>query len=693
MVIPQGIAYATLAQLPPEYGLYTAFLGPILYTIFGTSKDISLGPTAVISLLTGQAVASMSGSGFRPETIAIALAFLSGIINLFMRIVNLTIIIEFISIPVIIGFTSGSSVSIIAGQLPSLMGIKGVKTTDPTINILISVFRKIKTARYQDIIFGVSTLIFLLILKKTSSTLAKKNKRYYYIGVVKNALAIILFTSISYGLAKSKSSYVLSVVGTVKSGFYSPRLPEISSELFSKLIVKAITVTVVVILEHVAIAKALARIDHYEINSNSEVLSQGIVNVISSFFGAYASTGSFSRSSVNRTSGSQTPFNGVWTTVVVAISILFLSKAFFYIPRATMSGIIMLSVFELISSPKSVINLWKIGPIDSISTVVAFLATFFFGVEIGIYSAAGVSVLSVVLKSALPKISLLSDSKSSKVYTDVSIFDVSIPSSGIVVIRPEDSIIFLNASHIKHKITDIVSSITVYPENVESEGNGFFISSNSFESFKKKRLEYLNTIFRHRKFYNINKTINNNDDSRYNDELNKKNEDLPILKALVVDMSAVSTIDATGIQALIDVKEELADYSKKQVKFFENLNKSNNSTSSANTIAYSEFEIHYANVSPSVLRVMEISGITGPTISYRNKNSSLNLQSLENSPSGSSKNLDAIAISKPYNIATNLMFPMNEQTAPEDLNKYSFVSDNVHRSIKDAITSIYNNRV
>ncbi|OLY77795.1 putative sulfate permease [Smittium mucronatum] len=687
MVIPQGIAYATLANMPPEYGLYTAFIGPIMYTVFGTSKDISIGPTAVISLITGQAINGLSDSGFSPATIGIALAFLSGVINLIMRFFKLTIIIEFISIPVIIGFTSGSALSIMTTQIPALIGLKGINTSESAIRVLINIFKKISGAHYQDIIFGVSTLIFLIILKISSSRLAKINKNFYFIGVLKNALAIVLFTLISYGLYKSSSNFKISVVGTVKKGLYRPRLPDINSTLFSKLIVRAITVTVVVILEHVAIAKALARVDHYEIDSDSEVFSQGIINVVSSFFGSYASTGSFSRSSVNRTSGSQTPFNGVWTTIVVGFSLLVLSKAFFYIPKSTMSAIIMLSVFDLISSPKAVYNLWRVGPIDSISAVVAFIITLTVSVEVGIYAAMGVSVLAVLLKAALPKISLLSDSNSSKSFVDISIFDVGIPNSGIVVIRPEDSLLFLNSSYVKHRIIDIVHSITVFPENVETEGNKFFISSFSSNAHMEARHEFLNKLYQSRKFYNLNNVDSALDLASLENEKSKRNEDLPALRALIIDMSAVTTIDATGVQMLIDINDELLDYSKKQAQFFENLGNGSSPSSSISTVASHDFDIHYANVNPSVLRVLEVSGVIGSVKSFRDRPRTQGSTSKVSLSHGESPHCQGVVT--PYNIATNMMFPMVD---PEDLaesSKFSFINDNVHRSVREAVNAIY----
>ncbi|PVZ97022.1 hypothetical protein BB558_007037 [Smittium angustum] len=715
MVIPQSLSYALLAGLPPQYGLYTAMVGPVLYFLLGTSKDISIGPTAVISLLTGQAVNSLSGSGYSPATIAITLSFLSGVINVAMRIINLSIIIEFISIPVIIGFTSGSAVSIIASQFPTLIGIKGINTNGSTLKTVIETFKNIKTVKYLDAIFGVTTVMFILLLKFSSERLKKINPKFYFLGVLKNALAIILFTLISFSIGRNSEKLPINIVGTVKGGFPKPKAPELSSDLFTKLIGKAVTITLVVVLEHVSIAKALARVDHYEINSNSEILSQGITNIVGSFFGSYASTGSFSRSSVNRASGSQSPFNGLWTTLVVVISILFLSKGFFYIPKATMAAIISISVYELISTPKSFYNLWRIGPTDFLGLATSFFATVFVSIEVGIYSAIGVSIFSLLVKTALPKITVLSSNKDSKVYVDVSIFSIPLPNTGVVVVRPEDSLIFINSSHVKNNITEIVNALTVVPVEEKNKnkgsGNVSFSSSNS-SRVKAARNSYLDHIYQSRMQYNISRGSIEDARAELEKEKNLDNTELPALRALILDMSVVSHMDATGIQMLLDLQAELKDLSKKQYEYLQSINSTASANSSDTKLKRNEtliditklsknlplnpenFKIHYVNVKPNVLRVMEISGITNSIISYRDRISQANSifsQSIEapESSNNSSGNSSGPNTFDHINLANRMLFDCSDNSSPVNQNhNYEFVTDNIHKSIDSAIVAI-----
>ncbi|PVV01835.1 hypothetical protein BB560_003731 [Smittium megazygosporum] len=691
MVIPQGLAYAQLAQLPPAYGLYTAFIGPIIYTLLGSSKDISLGPTAVLSMLTGQVISSFTDGKFTAPQIALALALLAGIINMILLISKLSILIEFISVAVVIGFTSGSAISIMTSQLPSLFGVKGVNTTNSAIRVFIDTMKRIGKTNMVDFGFGIASIVFILILKYTTSVLVKRNKKFVYLGVVKNALTIIVFTLISFGIFKAKPNFRLSIVKEVKSGLYAPKVPFMNAELVRRLIGRAITITIVVILEHIAIAKALARIDHYEIDNESELFSQAMANIIGAFFGSYASTGSFSRSSVNRASGSRTPMNGLWTTVVVGISLIALSKAFYYIPKPTITGIILTSVSDLVSNPKIVADLWRIDPIDFVACITAFIVNIVVSVEIGIYAAVGVSVFALLVRVCIPKVVHLSSDQNDD-YEDVSVVPIEFMRSGIVVLKPEASFIFMNSSFLKKKISDLVNISTVSPKNVEVDKDKFTISTNS--SYEVMRERYVSQLTMSRLEYNLDYQEHA---EKYTAEFAEvpENERLPVFKGLVIDMSAVSTIDVTGAQALLDLEVELKDLRKQQLKYKLSLS-SNPADTELIDETPNDFMIHYVNVKPGILRIMQVSGLTKPIITKLpiEPGYDFNSPCTSNSESVVDFKKDKLSIKERINIPDKMIFEIdripNANSAPGTTPRRGLYFENIHSTIQQAVDSVDN---
>lgn len=303
--LSQALAQAKIATLPPQYGLYTAFTGLLVYVFFATSKDVTIGPTAVLSLFTSQAIATFNfdASGnqiYDPVTFAVALALMSGIYLFFIGLFRLGLIVDFIPSTVISGFTTGSAISIIIGQIPALLGISGINTNYQASYLIVrDIFANIRKTK-QDAIIGFICILILASLKFSKERWGKRSRVIYYLGVARNGIALVIFTLASYLVTRFRynGNPPFNLVGNIPKGFQHAQVPTFDSKLVSLVAVPAISVALIAMVEHVAIAKSFGRQNGYSINASQEITAIGLTNIIGSFIGAYPATGSFSRSSV-----------------------------------------------------------------------------------------------------------------------------------------------------------------------------------------------------------------------------------------------------------------------------------------------------------------------------------------------------------------------------------------------------------
>jgi sodium-independent sulfate anion transporter 11 len=618
MVVPQSLAYAKLAGLPVEYGLYTGFVGVMLYAAFGTSREISVGPTAVLSLMVGTVVHDVtSRSNFTPVEVALALTFMSSLITLFLGIFRLGIVMDLIPNPVIIGFTTGSAFTIVLGQIATLLGIPNVSSNDSTHIIIRNIFVNLKSLNWVDLVFGLSAVTFLLLIAFASKRLSKRFRWAHYLQISSNAITVILFTLITYLVFLGNPKLNLKIVKTVPQGFRIGHVP-IDPDLWSTIGVQLLPTTIVCILEHVALCKAFARQSGYQVDSSQEMFALGATNLVATFFSAYPATGSFSRSAVKSRSGVRTPFAGMWTGALVLMALGFLTPAFYYIPNPVLSAIIVTSASSLVTDMDTLINLYKVQPFDFLVCVVGILVTFFAGSEAGIGAAVGLSFLILLLRLARPQLYTLKNLVDRpNVYVDTAHTDhkteTTIP--GVVIIKPQESLIFPNVDYFRDIVIDKVLIDTrsgavplpihekLWSEDLEARG----------EKLRAKRAK-LNKV-------PIVQTAS-----------------LPLLKAVIFDFSAVNQIDSSGLQGLFDLRDMLSKYAgadknnseainidaakiqfnKEEVKaeaekITEDFEHHIESPSSSITYEEaSQFEFHFVTLHRDVQRVLELSKITTP---------------------------------------------------------------------------------
>lgn len=414
-VMPQGLAYATLAGLEPQYGLYSAFMGAIVYVIFGSCKDITIGPTALMALMTNQYVQG------RSVDFAVLLAFLSGCLQLLMACLRLGVLIDFISVPVTVGFTSATSVIIATSQLPGLLGLKFKSAT--FLDSLVKFFKNVGNTRPWDAGMSVSCIAVLLLLRKLKDVKLtngneKPTKRQrlgmkimWLVSTSRNAIVVIVCSIVAYKMETSGSGSPFVLTGQVRSGLPTFSLPPFSTqvnnrtltfiEMCSELGSGIVLVPIIAVLGNVAIAKAFASGD--SIDATQELFTLGICNVLGSFASSMPVTGSFSRSAVNHASGVKTPMGGLYTGILILLALSLLTPYFYFIPKASLAAVIICAVIFMIEY-EVVKPMWKSSKKDLIPTFVTFLLCLIIGVEYGILVGVGINLVFLLYPSARPTI-------------------------------------------------------------------------------------------------------------------------------------------------------------------------------------------------------------------------------------------------------------------------------------------------
>uniref|UniRef100_A0A3B4AV92 STAS domain-containing protein n=1 Tax=Periophthalmus magnuspinnatus TaxID=409849 RepID=A0A3B4AV92_9GOBI len=412
--VPQALAYADVAGLPVQFGLYSAFMGGFIYMLLGTSKDVTLGPTAIMSLLCFSVV------GGEPHR-AVLLSLLCGLIQATMGLLRLGFLLDFISYPVIKGFTCAAAITIGFGQVKNILGLRGV----PSQFVLefYYTFAKIPEARVGDVVLGLVCLTFLITLTVMKRTLPEDNaptisrvarKLIWTVATMRNALVVIGASVVSFSW-ETYGYDVFTITGKTAQGL-PPFTPPPTSDTtangtnvtFGEMVEDfgggLAVIPFMGLLESIAIAKAFGSQNGYRIVANQELLAIGLTNIMGSFVSAYPVTGSFGRTAVNSQTGVCTPAGGIITSAVVLLSLAFLMPAFYYIPKASLAAVIICAVAPM-ADYKVVMKMWKIYKRDLLPFGVTFFVSFW-EVQYGIIAGIAVSGALLLYNTARPKIKI-----------------------------------------------------------------------------------------------------------------------------------------------------------------------------------------------------------------------------------------------------------------------------------------------
>lgn len=456
MLIPQSLAYALLAGLPPEVGLYASILPLFAYAIFGTSRTLAVGPVAVISLMTAAAVGNLALQGTAEYlAAAIALAFLSGVILILMGLLRLGILANFLSHPVISGFITASGIIIAASQLKHILGVEA--SGHNLLEILLSIGANLNQINLPTLVIGVSATTFLFWVRKQLKPLLMRlglNARLAdIIAKAGPVLAVVVTTVATWGLELQGSG--VKVVGEVPSGLPGLQLPSFDLDLWQQLFVSALLISVVGFVESVSVAQTLAAKRRQRISPDQELIGLGSCNIASAVSGGFPVTGGFSRSVVNFDAGAATPAAGAFTAVGIAIATLLLTPLIFFLPKATLAATIIVAVLSLVDLG-ALKRTWDYSRSDFSAMLATIVLTLVQGVELGIIAGVGLSVLLYLYRTSKPHSAIVGRVPGTEHFRNVDRFDVE-TCDRILTLRVDESLYFANARHLEDRVYDLVA--------------------------------------------------------------------------------------------------------------------------------------------------------------------------------------------------------------------------------------------
>jgi len=445
MLIPQGMAYASIAGLPAVYGLYASIIPLIIYAILGTSRQLAVGPVAMVSLLTATALATFGDIPVEQYIIyAILLAFLVGVIQFLLGLFRLGFLVNFLSHPVISGFTSAAALIIGLSQLKGLLGIN-IPRSHHINEILINSFHKINEINWVSFLIGIVGILLIIGIKKINKSLPSQ------LFAVIFGILVVTFFSLDSGVNS------VSIIGNIQSSLPKISIPIMDISIINILLPMALTIALVSFMESIAVAKAIqSKHRDYKVKPNQELISLGLANVFGSFFQSFPTTGGFSRTAVNDQAGAKTGLSGIISAILILITLLFLTPFFYNLPKAILASVIMVAVFGLIDY-KEAIHLWKSNRTDFFLLLITFLATLTIGIEKGIGLGVIVSLAIVIFKTTRPHVAVLARIPGTHFYRNLERFEGALkPKEDVLIVRFDAQLYFANTTYFKDKLEELV---------------------------------------------------------------------------------------------------------------------------------------------------------------------------------------------------------------------------------------------
>ncbi len=434
MLVPQAMAYALLAGLPPEVGLYASSVSLVAYAVLGTSRQLAVGPVAIVSLLTASALAPIVEEGTAGYLAAAALlALLVGVVHLVMGVGRLGFLVNLLSHSVLVGFTAAAAIIIGFSQVKHLLGISPAGS-ESFVGTVRAVVADLGSTNTVTLLVGSASLVALFGLKRWAGRLPGA-----LVVVVGSILAVQIFGLEERGV---------KVVGDIPHSLPAFGIPTIDGSLVGTLLPTALVITIVGFMESIAVAKVYARRHRYDVEPNQELIGLGAANVASGLFGGYPVTGGFSRTAVNESAGARTPLASLITAAVILATIAFLTPLFRSLPNAALGAIIIAAVVGLVDVAE-MRHIAAVKKTDLVGLVTAFGATLVLGIETGIGVAVVASMLVVFARMSKPHTAVLGHVPGTTTYRNVARFDDVEVVDGIRVIRIDAAVSFVNADHVK----------------------------------------------------------------------------------------------------------------------------------------------------------------------------------------------------------------------------------------------------
>jgi SulP family sulfate permease len=460
MLIPQSLAYAMLAGLPPQIGLYASILPLLAYAFFGSSMTLAVGPVAVASLMTASALTPLAAPGSESYLmLAVLMALMSGLILFIAGLLRLGFLAYFLSHPVISGFISGSAILIAVGQLKYLLGIS--LPSGSIIATMKGLAHQISAINTNTAVIGIAALLFLFFARSALAPLLKAAGLPSKLAELLTKLApmavVIMSTAIVASTGLDQSAQV-AIVGQVPSGLPSIGMPQISWQQTQALWLPALLISLVGFVESVSVAQSLALKRGQRISPDRELLGIGAANIASAFSGGYPVTGGFARSVVNFSAGANTPAAGVISAVLMAIVISAFTGWFYYLPVSVLAATIIVAVLGLFDW-HTLREAWRYDKADAVSLLLTFAGVIFLGVEEGILLGVALSLAVLVWRSSHPHMAVVGRVPGTEHFRNIDRHQVD-TLSGLIALRIDESLYFANAQIIEEKVEALIQSNT-----------------------------------------------------------------------------------------------------------------------------------------------------------------------------------------------------------------------------------------
>ncbi|PEN15281.1 sodium-independent anion transporter [Longibacter salinarum] len=449
MLIPQGMAYALIAGMPPIYGLYASLVPLVVYALFGTSRQLAVGPVAMVSLLVAAAVGPLANGDVNAYIgFALLLSLMVGVLQFGLGITRFGFLVNFLSHPVLSGFTSAAALIIGLSQLKHLLGVD-IERSHYIHEILIAAGQQIGDVHVITLVIGVGSILLLVALRR-------------WLPMIPGALAAVALSTgavWAFGLADAG----VNIVASVPSGLPSPSLPPLDFAAAESLIPSALAIGLVGFMESIAVAKVYASRHRYEVDANRELVGLGLANIAGAFFSAYPTTGGFSRTAVNDQAGAKTNLAAIVSAAIIALTLLFLTPLFYYLPKAVLAAIVMVAVFGLIDWEEAAF-LWRVDRKDFALMILTFFATLSLGIEAGILAGVIVSLIVVIYQSSKPHTAMMGRLPGTETYRNLKRNPNALTDSSVVIVRMDAGLYFANVNAFK----DLVAKIGVEDEALEA---------------------------------------------------------------------------------------------------------------------------------------------------------------------------------------------------------------------------------
>lgn len=444
MLIPQGMAYALLAGLPPIHGLYASTLPLMLYAFLGTSRQLAVGPVAMVSLLTASGVGVLAEGGTATYlALAVGLALLVGLIQFLLGVFRLGFLVNFLSHPVISGFTSAAALIIGFSQLKHLLGVD-LERSHHIHELIGQSLQRLDEINTPTLLVGLGGIALILLLRRISRAIPAP------------LLAVVFGIGVTWGLNLTEAG--VKIVGDIPEGLPEFGLPNLEVADLQLLLPIALTISLVSFMESIAVAKAVeSKHRNYRVVPNQELMALGIANLGGAFIQSYPVTGGFSRTAVNDQAGARTGMASLISAILIVVTLLFLTSWFYFLPKAILASVIMVAVFGLIDF-KEPLQLWKSDRTDFVMLLVTFITTLLLGIEQGIGVGVVLSLAVLIYQSSRPHLAVIGKVPQSTLYRNVERFESVEVRPDLLIVRFDAMLYFANTTYFKDRIVELAAT-------------------------------------------------------------------------------------------------------------------------------------------------------------------------------------------------------------------------------------------